>query len=197
MEGLKPMRTLEELQELASSIATLPDERPEWLKVLQPDTVNLYHRFIFEVARRSLPRTSWEIGSCEGAGAGHLGEGNPRGLVITVDISPEAKSRVDALFIPNVVTLLSDSLEVLDRIKWKPEIDLLFIDGEHSRRQVEAEYRAYRPLVRPGGFILFDDIALSQEMAEAWAAITDPKVDLNHLHFSGFGAVQKQSARAR
>jgi predicted O-methyltransferase YrrM len=186
------MMTLEELGHLAAGINALSDDRPEWLKVLLTDHENPYHRFLFEVARRLRPKLSWEIGSCEGAGAGHLGEGFHEGQVVTVDIKAEAKNAVDALAVPNVVALLGDSLEILDRIKWKPSLDLLFIDGEHTRRRVEAECAAYFPLVKPGGLILFDDIALSGEMAEVWAGIDEPKVALNNLHFSGFGAVIKR-----
>ena len=37
-------------------------------------------------------------------------------------------------------------------------VDLLFIDGDHSYEGVAADYRLYRPLVRPGGLIVFHDI---------------------------------------
>jgi predicted O-methyltransferase YrrM len=184
------MITLENLADLANSLSNIPDDRPNWLGALLAQGSNPYHRFIFEVSRLLKPALSWEIGSCDGAGAGHLAEGHRDGLVITVDISPDSKKKVDDLFVPNVVALLGDSIEVLDKLKWKPQIDLLFIDGEHSRRQVEAEYLAYRGLMRPGGIILMDDIAFSQEMAQAWDGISDPKMALNELHFSGFGVTQ-------
>jgi len=183
------MKTLSDLKELAESLPSIPDGRPEWLKVLLPEA-NAYHRFIYEFSKRMKPRFSWEIGSCDGAGASHMAEGNRDGVVVTVDIDPGCKSKVDSLFVPNVIALLGDSLEVLERVRWKPQIDLLFIDGEHSRTRVEAEYAAYRKLVRPGGFILMDDIRLTSEMVEAWDAISDPKVNLDNLHFSGFGITQ-------
>jgi predicted O-methyltransferase YrrM len=185
------MLDLKNLQEIAASIGSIPDERPEWLKILLTDRDNPYHLFLFEVARRVRPGLSWEIGSCEGAGAGHLGEGCREGRVITVDILPEAKAKVDALMVPNVVALASDSLAVLDLVKWKPQIDLLFIDGEHSRARVEAECAGYFPLVKEGGLILFDDIHLTGDMSAMWEAIPYPKVELNYLHFSGFGAALK------
>ena len=37
-------------------------------------------------------------------------------------------------------------------------VDLLFIDGDHSYDGVAADYHLYRPLVRPGGLIVFHDI---------------------------------------
>jgi predicted O-methyltransferase YrrM len=185
------MLTLNQLEALAIGINNVPDDRPDWLKILLTDPDNPYHRFLFEVVRRLRPRLSWEIGSCEGAGAGHLGEGFREGQVVTVDIKAEAKNAVDALSLPNVVALLGDSLEILNKIKWKPSIDLLFIDGEHTHSRVASECAAYFPLVKPGGLILFDDIALSPEMSAVWDEIKEPKVALNNLHFSGFGAVLK------
>ena len=38
------------------------------------------------------------------------------------------------------------------------ELDLLFIDGDHSRAGVEADLRMYSPLVRSGGLVAFHDI---------------------------------------
>ena len=37
-------------------------------------------------------------------------------------------------------------------------IDFLFIDGDHSREGVEADFRMYSPLVRKGGLVAFHDI---------------------------------------
>ncbi len=38
-------------------------------------------------------------------------------------------------------------------------IDLLHIDGDHSRAAVEADVAAWLPLMRPGGIVVFDDIS--------------------------------------
>jgi predicted O-methyltransferase YrrM len=37
-------------------------------------------------------------------------------------------------------------------------LDLLFLDGDHEFAGVEADFLIYSPLVRPGGFIVFDDV---------------------------------------
>ncbi len=39
-------------------------------------------------------------------------------------------------------------------------LEFLFIDGDHSYEGVEADFRMYAPLVRPGGLIGFHDIVL-------------------------------------
>jgi predicted O-methyltransferase YrrM len=38
------------------------------------------------------------------------------------------------------------------------QVDLLFIDGDHSYEGVTQDYQWYRPLVKPGGVIAFHDI---------------------------------------
>jgi predicted O-methyltransferase YrrM len=38
-------------------------------------------------------------------------------------------------------------------------IDLLFIDGDHSHEGVKKDWEMYSPLVRPGGLIVFHDVA--------------------------------------
>ena len=38
------------------------------------------------------------------------------------------------------------------------QLDFLFIDGDHSRAGVAADYQGYAPFVRPGGLVAFHDI---------------------------------------
>lgn len=42
------------------------------------------------------------------------------------------------------------------------EIDMLIIDGDHSYEAVKADYDLYSPLMRPGGFIVFDDYGVDE-----------------------------------
>jgi predicted O-methyltransferase YrrM len=39
------------------------------------------------------------------------------------------------------------------------DVDLLFVDGDHSAAGVAADYELYAPLVRTGGLVAFHDIA--------------------------------------
>ncbi len=45
------------------------------------------------------------------------------------------------------------------------KVDFLFIDGDHTREGVAADYHDYRDLVRPGGIIAFHDIVEKQCIA--------------------------------
>jgi hypothetical protein len=39
-----------------------------------------------------------------------------------------------------------------------PEVDFLFIDGDHSYEGVKKDFEMYSPLVKSGGLIAFHDI---------------------------------------
>jgi predicted O-methyltransferase YrrM len=54
---------------------------------------------------------------------------------------------------------------VVDALEGEP-VDFLFVDGDHSESGVEADYRDYAPLVRPGGLIAFHDIVERQPTPE-------------------------------
>ena len=54
------------------------------------------------------------------------------------------------------------------------QLDLLFVDGDHSYAGVRADFEMYAPLVRPGGVIAFHDIAVQpppSEVARFWNEI--------------------------
>jgi cephalosporin hydroxylase len=52
---------------------------------------------------------------------------------------------------------------VVEALGGKP-VDFLFIDGDHTEAGVESDYRAYAPLVRPGGLVAFHDIVERQPL---------------------------------
>jgi len=51
------------------------------------------------------------------------------------------------------------TLEELKRLLQDKIIDVLFIDGDHSYAGVKQDFEFYSKLVRPGGLVLFHDIA--------------------------------------
>jgi predicted O-methyltransferase YrrM len=40
---------------------------------------------------------------------------------------------------------------------WSQPVDLVFIDGDHTREGCELDWTAWSPFVRPGGFVVFHD----------------------------------------
>ena len=149
-------------------------------------------RLLHELERRR-PRTILEIGTANGGSLYLFCEvAAPDALIVSVDLpgglfgggyeatreplyaafarpgqrlelvradshDPETKRRVDAL--------LSSG-----------DVDFLFIDGDHSRDGVEADYRTYSPLVTAGGAIALHDvhpgpISLVGGVPEFWSAL--------------------------
>lgn len=59
---------------------------------------------------------------------------------------------------------MSQSKKTLDQVKSiTPELDFLFIDGNHMYEYVKMDFDMYSPLVRKGGIIAFHDIAENEE----------------------------------
>ena len=92
---------------------------------------------------------------------------------IGVDITPLE------LGIENVTMIKSTTLEYAATLQGRPEfIDMLFIDADHSRQAVAADFNAYLPYVRSGtGLILMHDThPMSEELTapgycgDAWMA---------------------------
>ena len=52
----------------------------------------------------------------------------------------------------------SDTKKELERILNKDQVDLLFIDGDHTYNGVKKDFEMYGPLVKEGGLIAFHDI---------------------------------------
>lgn len=195
---------------MANSMKSVPDKRPEFLRNLvkrQSEGITAdreavqcgYYRFFYELTKKYKPSVVVEIGTYVGTATAHLSAGYPDALVITVDHNADAKRQVEKLQMP-IQAYTSDSIrfvheklvDVLPR--GAPSIDILYIDGNHTFNQGWGEYVAYRPFVKDGGLIFFDDLALKMdtgEMEVLWHFVPDDKVRLDFLHFTGFGVAKK------
>lgn len=62
----------------------------------------------------------------------------------------------------NMVTgIQGKSVDVARTWPTSRPIGLLYIDGDHSRKAVFADYRAWRPYLAPGALVIFDDYGVS------------------------------------
>ncbi len=74
---------------------------------------------------------------------------------------------------------------------WDKEIDVLFIDGDHTYEGVKKDFEKFEPFVKEGGLILMHDVTHRHfGVRDYWKEITYPKVNLP-LNGVGFGIVQK------
>lgn len=62
-------------------------------------------------------------------------------------------------------------------VNWDKQIDVLFIDGDHSYEFVKAELEKYGPFVKKGGVILFHDY--EPEMPGVYPAVNEWAEKLN------------------
>jgi len=90
----------------------------------------------------------------------------------------------------NWTFLQGDSKNII----WEKEIDVLFIDGDHSYEGVKADYERYEPFVKEGGLILFHDVLWHHKGVEKffWESVDYPKTVLP-LSPSGLGVVYKKT----
>lgn len=152
-----------------------------------------YYAFLFQLAQEMGPVNILEIGTDKGDSAAWMGASRADTKVITVDVatSPTIFHRIAPF--PNVTFWhrnVNDMSLPGDLAAHGP-FDILFEDGEHSGGQVSGEWAHYVPLVKSGGLIIMDDINLPTGIREFWDAITWPKIELPHLHSTGFGVVIK------
>lgn len=167
---------------------------PPLLPTLQnPDNYPYYH-FLYHVAKEMGPARILEIGTDKGDSACHMAASRADNMVVTVDQadSPIIRERIAPF--PNLAFWHDNvnDMSLPGRLSeaWG-SFDIFFEDGEHSGGQVNGEWAHYVPLVRSGGLIIMDDISLPTGIREFWDAITWPKIELPHLHDTGFGVVIK------
>lgn len=180
--------TLGDIQELADSLLIEPDRRPPLLRRLQdePTSKGLYYRFLWAFTAKFKPPYIVEIGTRYGRSAAQMGLGSPSSKIVSVEIDPLRAARARGLKIPNVEVITGNSVypntvkQVMDRVPW---IDVLFIDSNHEYKTVLSELNVYSPYVALNGIMLFDDIALNDDMRKFWDdCVKEPKLEIPFLH---------------
>ena len=129
-----------------------------------------------EVVRELAPRTVVEIGTGWGGSLFSLAQvADPAAHLVSVDLpggsggggyTREYAPRFRQFCFPGqrLTCVLNDSTDpgvvahVQETLAGQP-IDVLFLDGAHTYDGVRKDFENYAPLVRPGGCVLFHDIA--------------------------------------
>lgn len=119
-----------------------------------------------EFARSRSPEVFCEIGTLHGGTHLFLTHALPSvGMAIAVDLLVQNRVKLRLLEKPGqrsfFINAASASPATVDRVAAilsGRQIDLLFIDGDHTYESVRADFLSYRGLVREGGVIAFHDI---------------------------------------
>jgi hypothetical protein len=85
---------------------------------------------------------------------------------------------------------LSTDKKLIDEFKFKKlEIDILFIDGDHSREAVFWDWENYEPFIKQGGFIVFDDYLDFNWCPQVHGAVNDIVNKLDTTKYEIIGSI--------
>jgi len=128
-------------------------------------------RFVEEVANLR-PRRVLEIGTARGGTFFLLSRASaPDAALISLDLPSGAWYGVTSFLLPRLLLPGQSGYFVhadshapqtavkIRRLLGSSQLDLLFIDGDHSYEGVKQDFDMYGELVRPGGMIAFHDVA--------------------------------------
>ncbi len=74
-----------------------------------------------------------------------------------------------------VIGTFEDNIDAV--LRADERIDIAFVDAIHISEVVFRQFDALVPRMRPGGLVLFDDIAFSDDMKSCWQKLaTDPRI---------------------
>lgn len=115
----------------------------------------------------SLPKLIVEIGSENGMSASLFATFAKPADIVCIEINKEANFWHNLQVVKldkQVIPLYGNSAELdweaeSERLEVKEEIDLLFIDGDHSYNGALADLRNFAPYVEKGGYMLLHDCA--------------------------------------
>jgi predicted O-methyltransferase YrrM len=128
---------------------------------------------LYGLVRSMKPDVCVEIGSALGASASYIGmalKENGRGTLYAIDPHEPTEwndvNAIDSLkeFTRNITTLqVHEQVSVIRSYsdaaarEWKLQIDLIFIDGDHSYEGVKRDWEHFLPHIKPSGIVIFHD----------------------------------------
>lgn len=131
-----------------------------------------------------------ELGSSFALTTARIALANPSAKIYSVEgcnnIANIAKSNLEELNIDNVNIMVGNFDEIFPDLLQKIKADLIFIDGNHTKKSTLHYFNLALEKINPQSFIIFDDIYWSQGMTEAWNTIIEnPRVSIsiNLFHF--------------
>jgi cephalosporin hydroxylase len=179
--------TLNDIYELKHiAMGQKAEEGPEW-----PPSV--YYRFCAGVVERMQARYFVELGTCGGGCARTVAIRNPNTKIITIDVEPLPQAYLAAKQNRNIQVIQGDSALMAHQIGPQlmnggpPAIEVLFIDTVHEYDHVMNEFNSWRPYLKSGAVVIFDDLN-REGMDRVWKDLPGNKTPfhaLKELHIAG------------
>ena len=146
-----------------------------------------YYFWLEEFTRIIQPKVVVELGTFLGKSASHILKGLPEdSILVTVDRARVYNSILVENPDPRLKVVVGEDLSPEVWAEIPQDIDLLFIDTEHTFEQFQKELDLYSQKFAPTCYVVLDDINL-YAMGGVWESINQPKYDLSEWHGSGFG----------
>ena len=144
---------------------------------------------LFRIVRYFQPKNILEIGTSLGLATSALSSGNQNAEVISLEGCPQTLNQgqlqLQKFNFNNIQCLNTEFSTYFDNLKLetsnlKPQIfDLIFFDGNHSKKATLAYFEALLPTISNDSVWIFDDIHWSHDMEEAWESIKNhPEVSV-------------------
>jgi predicted O-methyltransferase YrrM len=145
-----------------------------------PRLAQLIYRLVADLQ----PRNIIELGTCLGITSLYLQQAAPDAKTYTLEGCPQTAAVAGEVFkqegvngIAQLVGNFDDTLHPL--IESLPQIDLVYVDGNHQKEATLRYFEWCLPKVHQGTLLIFDDIYWSEGMKEAWAEIkAHPQVSI-------------------
>ena len=133
---------------------------------------------VYKIISEINPKTILELGTCCGFSSSYMSFFAPNSKIYTIEGSPNiaeiAKENHRFFGLSNVSVFVGRFDIVLPKLLEEiSPIDFAFIDGHHDREATLSYFKQILPFMAKGGVMLFDDIAWSEGMKEAWREIVD------------------------
>lgn len=139
----------------------------------------LWGLFLFQLVRELRPSVVVELGTCVGISAAYLAAAldlNEHGRLVTIEAIGSRAAVAEDVFarlgLRRVEVRRGRFEDVLPTLAAElPPVDLAFVDGNHFEEPTVAYFHAMLPSLAPDAALVFDDIAYSDGMEQAWDRI--------------------------
>ncbi len=133
-------------------------------------------QLLYRIAAGHQPKTIIELGTCLGITTLYFQQAAPTARIYTLEGCPETAAAARQTFAEqggDNIELLTGNFDdtLLPLINALPELDLVYIDGNHQHEATLRYFNWCLPKVHDHTLLIFDDIYWSPGMKQAWAEI--------------------------
>lgn len=137
-----------------------------------------YGQLLFQCALNMQAKTILELGTSVGIGTAYLSSANKEAQVYTLEGCPAiteiANSNFNKLGLHHINSVNGNFDDTLPKLLPSlTEIDLVYIDGNHTYEATTKYYQMIKPKLSKGALVVIDDIYWSRGMEKAWNEIIE------------------------